>query len=342
MKETTEETTAPKVPKVSRAMYDYESFISIFPAPGGGGAHVGFYKAGILGFKAGVDEATIFADIEKALDKIIKDKRAGRIPGDSEIRTSVHDGFVRAVEEKNGLRPPEAAKRAAPKLAPNTFARIALSNKGVTADDIMAKSPVPLDFPEWEAGWRTVDALYLPEDILYIGEFKGTFAIGKNIRPASEWVTELKKGPPVQPFIIPNPLTGEEAPLKDGSGMTLRGDGNVAKFKHLVAEMDGATIEDQLAFWAWADLPIRALIISGGKSIHAWVDVDCASVLEWEMEVEGDLFPNYLIPLGCDPACRNESRVSRLPGHTRREDEKYTGSMQKLIWLSPEGKAVCD
>jgi hypothetical protein len=125
---------------------------------------------------------------------------------------------------------------------------------------------------------------------------------------------------------------------KDGSGTTLRGDGCVACFRHAVVEMDGASLEDQLAFWSWAALPVRALILSGGKSIHGWVDVGCSGALEWGLEVSGRLFPEYLIPLGCDPACSNAARVSRLPGHLRADK----GAVQKLIWLSLEGRAVCE
>ena len=89
-------------------------------------------------------------------------------------------------------------------------------------------------------------------------------------------------------------------------------------------------------------LPVRALILSAGKSIHAWVDVDCADAAEWEREVNGVLFPKFLVPLGCDPSCRNRSRLSRMPGYTRPADSKSPGGMQRLIWLSPEGKAVCE
>ena len=341
MEEKTEETAPKKTAKMSRVMFEYTSFLSAFPAPGGGGAHVGFYRMGILGYKAGILEEQIVADIKKALSKLIKDGKAGRVPTDNEVKNSVHDGFVRALEEATGIRP-AVTKKPAPKLPENTFSRIALANKGVTADDIAKKSPVPLDFPLRDAAWRTVEALYLPDDMLYIGEFKARAEVGDNIRPAGEWVEILKKSTVEYPYIIPNPLSGEGALKKDGSGMTLRGDGNVVKFRHMVAEMDNDTLEDQLAFWSFVELPLRALTYSGGKSLHAWVDVDCDNRLEWELEIENDLFPNYMVPLRCDVSCKNESRVSRLPGHVRRPDEKNPGTMQQLLWLSPEGKAVCE
>ena len=52
--------------------------------------------------------------------------------------------------------------------------------------------------------------------------------------------------------------------------------------------------------------------------------------------VEGRLFGQYLIPLGCDAACRNEARLSRMPGHFRTEK----GRWQKILYLAPEGRAI--
>lgn len=324
-----------KVAKVTKAMFQYRALLSAFPIPGGGGAHVGMYKAGILGYSAGVDEEQIIKDIRANI------KRGGRVVLDKEIVQSVHAGFVQAVEEKTGIKTAKAAKRP-PKIPAGTFEKIVAANKGVTVEDIIAKSPVPLDFPEWEAGWRTIDALYLPDDYLYIGGAKEEGVIGENMRLASDWTALLMKEPPKHPHIIANPFTGESAPTKDGSHQTYRGDNCIRRFQHMVVEMDHATLEDQLAFWSYIALPVRALIMSGGKSIHGWVDVSCEHQLEWELEVESDLFPSYLAPLGADESCKNESRVSRMPGHTRPATDKYPNAVQRLIYLSPEGKAVCE
>lgn len=333
----------PETPqRLPRAVFEYTTFLSKFPMPGGGGAHAGLFRIGAVGYKAGILEEDIIRDVTAKLDEYVASGKGGRIVSRQEVEQGVGAGFTRALEESTGMTRAKPKRRQAPAVPAGTFKKIAAARAGVTAEEIMAKSPVPLDFPEWEAGWRLVDALYAPDDLLYIGEFKGYACPGRNILKASDWVTRLKAGPPEMPFIIPNPLTGEKAPTADQAGETYRGDGNVKLFRHAVAEMDSESLEDQLAFWSWAALPVRALIMSGGKSIHAWIDVQCANVLEWELEVEEKLFPLYLFPLGCDPQCRNESRVSRLPGHTRGPGEKNPGAMQKLIWLSPEGKAVCE
>lgn len=85
-----------------------------------------------------------------------------------------------------------------------------------------------------------------------------------------------------------------------------------------VAEFDNLNRHDQLAFWASIPLPVTALIDSGGKSIHALISIQgVSSCSEWKKRVEDGLYARYLVPLGVDPACRNEARLSRLPGHYR-------------------------
>ena len=97
--------------------------------------------------------------------------------------------------------------------------------------------------------------------------------LGQNIRTASEWIAFFEAGGTAGPYIIVNPLSGEAAPKKDGDGDTYRGDGNVKTFRHCLVEFDNLTREDQIRFWSAAKLPVLALIDSGGKSIHAWLDV---------------------------------------------------------------------
>ena len=327
--------------KPTRAEFTYKALIDHFPAPGGDGAHQALFKAGALGFKAKFDEQRIIADVKA---NIPRPPKAGREPSDAEIEQGVKAGFAKAMAESLGLDKPGESGKVPENLrtrdvSAEVFKRIVVANAGVTAEDIAAKSPVPLDFPEWEAGWRTLDALFAPGDLLFVGP-RGDTSL---VKPVSEWVDIMRKRPPQHPHVIPNPLSGEFAPTKsDVSKMTRRGDNCVVKHMHAVAEMDKAPLAEQLAFWSWAALPVRALILSAGKSIHAWVDVDCADAAEWEREVSGVLFPKFLVPLGCDPSCRNRSRLSRMPGYTRPADSKSPGGMQRLIWLSPEGKAVCE
>jgi len=62
--------------------------------------------------------------------------------------------------------------------------------------------------------------------------------------------------------------------------------------------------------------------------------VDCAA--DWSRVVKRHLFAELLEPLGVDRACKNASRLSRLPGHYRKEK----GAWQRVLYLAPDGKAV--
>ena len=145
----------------------------------------------------------------------------------------------------------------------------------------------------------------------------------------------IESGEPCPPHIIPNPLTGREHPLPDGK-LSKRGDSAVASFRFAVAEFDTVGKAEQLAFWwGYRSAPIVALIDTGGKSIHALLRVDAPSREAWERDIEQKLFARVLCPLGCDPQCQNEARLSRLPGHFRREKNAW----QRLLYLNPEGCA---
>jgi hypothetical protein len=80
---------------------------------------------------------------------------------------------------------------------------------------------------------------------------------------------------------------------------------------------------------------VVALLDSGGKSIHGWIRIDAENAGQWEERVEVKLF-DILTAVGADKACKNESRLSRMPGHFRSEK----GRWQRLIYLNPVGGPV--
>lgn len=188
---------------------------------------------------------------------------------------------------------------------------------------------------------RLFTTLYNENDLVYIGERYGDGILGDTIRPVKEWLVYFENGGETAPHIIPNPLTGLWAPTKTGAKLTLRGDNNIKEFRYCTAEFDNLTHEEQIRFWTAIKLPITALIDSGGKSIHAWLDVSKLAEVktkeQWETEIKNRLYERLLIPLGIDGACSNPARLSRLPGHFREEKGRY----QRLLWLSPEGRPVC-
>ncbi|MFC1451857.1 hypothetical protein ACFLSJ_00770 [Verrucomicrobiota bacterium] len=130
-------------------------------------------------------------------------------------------------------------------------------------------------------------------------------------------------------------LTGDLGPTKNG-GMSFRADSCIASFRFATVEFDSVPMDEQAAFWAGVDLPVAAIIDSGGKSLHGWVRVDRPDREAWEWDVEIGLFARRLVPLGVDAACRNEARLSRMPGFHRAETKRW----QRLLYLAPNGRRV--
>jgi len=287
----------------------------------GAGVHGWILSCANLAAFAGVSPADAERDILAAMS---------RPPSPSaEVGAAVRKAYA---EHKPGMAfTPRSIAPAKPKPKPMTAAAFIARGDGATEADWFECSPVRID---WEPGPRDAAALlrclYRPAERVFCGERYGG---GEGVRMAADWIAAFDDGRPVPPHFIPNPLTGREHPLPGGK-LSKRGDSAVAGFLYAVAEFDGLSKPDQLAFWwGFRTAPIVALIDSGGKSVHAILRVDCKTRDEWEAEVEGKLFPRVLVPLGCDPACRNEARLSRLPGHYRAEK----GAWQRLLYLNPEG-----
>ena len=329
-----------KEKKMTKAEFTYRSLLKAFPRPGGEGAHAAFFKAGVLGFKAGIDEDQIVADTEASVPS------GGRSLKEGEVGQGVRAGFRAAARKAAGL-PDETVCRpfGKPKVPKDAMVMIVNRFGGPTVDDIAAKSPVPvLDVEARDQAALLLTELYGLGEYLYIGGHDWPGRPGDTIRQVQDWLKILPAKGPAWPHIIPNPLTGRTAPTKGDGKPTYRGDNCIADFRYAVVESDSLPLEQQVAFWLWADLPVEALVLSGGKSIHGWVRVDCKDKAEWEAQVEGDLFPNYFEPLGADANCKTDARLSRLPGYDRSVEgpDKYGNvrGIQRLLWLAPGGGKV--
>ena len=287
----------------------------------GAGVHSWILSCANLAAIAGVSPADAERDILAAMS---------RPPSPSaEVGAAVRKAFS---EYKPGMAfTPRNLAPAKPKPKPLTAAAFIQRGDGATEADWHEASPICLD---WEPGPRDAAALlrvlYRPWEFVFCGERHGG---AEGVRRAADWIAAFDDGRPVPPHFVVNPLTGREHPLADGK-LSKRGDSAVLGFLYAVAEFDGMDKASQLAlWWGFRSAPIVALIDSGGKSIHAILRVECETRADWEREIEGKLFPRVLVPLGCDPQCRNEARLSRLPGHYRREKDAW----QRLLYLNPEG-----
>ncbi len=216
-----------------------------------------------------------------------------------------------------------------PKPLPMTVQAFVRQGGGAGENEWLEASPIQFSHaPGPHQALVLVNALYTSEDFLYCGE-----KYGEDVTAVWRLRGQIADGEMVPPHVIPNPMTGRTGYTQAGK-LSYRCDNTVAEFRFAVAEMDeGLTKADQLAFWwGFKSAPIAALIDSGGKSIHAWLKVDRPNRASWERDVEQTLFDRVLIPLGCDRQCRNESRMSRMPGHYRAEK----GAWQRLLYLNPE------
>lgn len=105
-----------------------------------------------------------------------------------------------------------------------------------------------------------------------------------------------------------------------------RADINVTCFRNFLLELDGMPMEQQIAH-VTALVPVSSIVHSGGKSYHFIISLEDAlpSLMDYR-NVARQL--HALVPQA-DPACKNPSRLSRLPGRLRPD----TGNMQQLVQL---------
>jgi len=306
----------------------YQAALHSLPESGGGGCHSALLSVANLGVIAELSRNEIFTDLRQHV-------RGSRPVSDSEIRQAIEKAFSTARANTSWTPTPK------PRIRPNALREIIRRGDGATEADLWEASPVRIDWPHTEDSFRVLEHLYHPDELLFIGDDHLPGVLGKTIRTCAEWIAYLKRddGFPFDcpfPKIIPNPLTGKSGLTKSGK-QSYRADACVSSFRFLVAEFDALSLQDQFAFWyGCPHLPVAAITHSGKKSLHAWIRVDAADAEEWTQVIERRLFPQFLKPLGLDTSCKNEGRLSRMPGHTRSD----TGLPQKLLYLAPDGKAV--
>ena len=102
---------------------------------------------------------------------------------------------------------------------------------------------------------------------------------------------------------------------------------NITGFQYALLEFDEAPKEIQLAWLAKIDLPIAAIVWSGGKSYHAWIKIDADSLADFKRKYEA--LYEFAKKYGADKTS-SPTRKSRLAGAMRGTQR------QKLIFLNPD------
>ena len=165
---------------------------------------------------------------------------------------------------------------------------------------------------------------YVTNDVWQDAEGKWLPSKGVYDRTAEELIASLKKHPDdlgatigdwkpqVGAWIRFNPL--------DGDGVKNE---NITKFRFALVESDTLPVAEQDIVYRKLELPIAALVHSGGKSLHAIVRVDAENYDEYRKRVE--FLYDFLEKNGVsiDKQNRNPSRLSRMPGVTRNGNRQY-------------------
>ncbi len=347
----------------------YDRSLQDMPASGGGGLHPYLCKIAFFGVKAGIDGHAIFYDIRSRVQGV-------RPVPDSEIWQAIQkkksDCAPRTLSD--GRQWPSYTPKRTMGIVDGAVAlrTILKAGEGASEAEIQDASPVRIDWEPKDDAAEVLECLYRPTDNIFIGNRTSPGEPGRNLRPAAEWVDIYRKGGATAEHIIWNPLSGTQGLAKDGSP-SYRADDCVIGFRYAMIEFDRKPVpllspeerltlrvdskeqltpeertriardwpamprEFQLAFFAGIHVPLVALVCTGGKSIHGIVRVDGVDdATGWTREIECGLYDDILTPMGVDSSCKNEARLSRLPGHYR----VATGRWQRVLYLAPSGRRI--
>lgn len=235
------------------------------------------------------------------------------VSGGTIIKMAKDAGWVPYFKENNGLMEWDDI--------------IEYDGDGTTYDPKVDKTPTEQLITYLETLFKDDEYVgYVTNDVWQDGEGKWMPGKGQFDRTSKELIALLKKHP--------NDIGAVLGDWKEECGAWIRfnpvdGFGvkneNITRFTYALVESDDMPIPEQDALYRKFELPIACLVHSGGKSLHAIVRVDAKDADEYRKRVE------YLYDflgkngLKIDKANRNPSRLSRIPGVTRK------GVVQTLV-----------
>ena len=148
---------------------------------------------------------------------------------------------------------------------------------------------------------------------------------GSTSRTCKQLLDSLKKrvdSPLADTFGTTNPDAGVWVCFNpmDGTG---RRNSNVTSYRYALVESDTQDIDTQYAILQDLKLPIRMLVHSGGKSLHAIVHIGAVDYKQYQERVDYLYTVCRKHGLVVDTQDKNPSRLSRLPGFMRGEKRQY-------------------
>lgn len=221
-----------------------------------------------------------------------------------------------------------------------------ITSNGEESEPIKARSyqPSPSLRPSKKAPFQIIDyleACFKPDDYIniltssYFNEEREKYepkGLGLATITVEEYVQDLRRAAEKSDFfdevfgsydhqagawIRVNSVTGR---IREGQkGLS---DRDVARFDQVLIESDVLSIDEQLEKIKELNLPYKALVYSGGKSIHAIVRIDAKNAADYKDRV--NWLYDYCDSMGfpVDEQDKNPSRLTRLPGVERGEQKQ--------------------
>lgn len=165
---------------------------------------------------------------------------------------------------------------------------------------------------------------YVTNDVYRTDDGKWVPSKGIYTRTAEDLIESLEKHPNDIGYAVGDWKEEAGAWIRfnpvDGAGVKNE---NVTAFRYALVESDTLPIQEQDEMYRQLELPIAALVYSGGKSLHAIVHIDAKDEAEYYERV--NFLYEYLSKNGLDidKQNRNPSRLSRMPGVTRNGKMQY-------------------
>jgi hypothetical protein len=193
-------------------------------------------------------------------------------------------------------------------------------------EDLSRRSPVD---PSGLSSAQYLDAVFRPGESVVIVKHREDFGRVYVAGSGESWVNGMREEDGV--LYLSNPTNGQRLANAAGN-MSLRSEGNVTAYRHLVVESDRTIPILWIRAMVQIPLPIVACYTSGGKSVHFLIRVDAANKVEYQAAL--DRLRPGLVQLGADPAAMSGVRLTRLPGAMRGDRR------QLLLFLDPKAQPL--
>ncbi|MFK5920931.1 MAG: hypothetical protein QM496_02025 [Verrucomicrobiota bacterium] len=149
-------------------------------------------------------------------------------------------------------------------------------------------------------------------------------------------------------WFLGQPVDGDYHPNPRQGTRSRRSEESVTAWRWMVLESDDAPVREWLGAVAQLPLKIGAIYSSGGRSVHALVQVDAKTKRHWD-DIKAAMAPGlrFLITNGADSGVLTAVRLTRLPGCFRegkmskgKEHVRFAKPvLQKLLYINSKPEA---